>query len=234
MKVCGIYLLRFKDTDKVYVGQSTDIPRRFQTHLNSFKNKDCSIKLLEAYNTYGAPTLQIIIECDAKDLDSLEVEAIEIFDSISGGFNSVEGGGMYPVLSGENNARSKYSDREIESFFLFIVDNLDKSLHWVGEQLGVHRSTLKNINNGYSHKWLKDRYPKEYEILEKSWGTRPINSLKYMGKPLPIAISPEGEEFIVEHITNFAKEHKLNRGAFGDMLRGNAKQHKGWYSGGFL
>lgn len=234
MKICGIYILRFKGTDKVYIGQSIDILRRYQIHLNSFKIGDCSIKLLEAYNIYGPPDMEILIEGGSSELDSLEKEAIEIFNSINNGFNSVEGGGAYPVLSGENNVRSKYLDEDIEYIFLFIVDNLDKSLHWVSEQTGVHRSTLKNINNGYSHKWLKDRYPEQYAILENSWGSRPINSLKYMGKPLPIAISPEGEEFIVEHITNFAKEHGLNRGAFGNMLRGNAKQHKGWYSGGFV
>lgn len=233
-KICGIYVLRFKGTDKVYIGQSGDINRRFSTHLNELKKGKSARKLQRAFELFGEPLLEILLECSKDELNTNEISAIEVFDSLANGFNGAEGGGSFPITEGQDNAVSKYSNNEVETAFLFLVNNPDINLYQASSIVGVHRSTLKNINNGYSHKWLEKIYPIEYNILMSRKGSRPVNSLEYSGKPIPIAISPEGEEFEVYHITNFAKEHGLNRGAFGNMLRGNAVHHKGWYSGGFV
>ena len=34
--------------------------------------------------------------------------------------------------------------------------------------------------------------------------------------------------FVVDNISKFAKEHSLNAGALGEVLRGLSSQHKGW------
>lgn len=230
----GIYLLRFEGTDKVYVGQSRNIEKRVTKHFRDLKAREHSYKLQKAFSTYGMPIYEIVAECSIEELDTLEIEAVAIFDSINNGFNSMEAGEYFPIFIGEKNAQSLYSDEDIEWIFNYLIDNPEMSLITVSENTGVHRSTLKNINNGYSHKWLEDRFPERYKILMGIKRAKLVNTLKYSGKPLPVAISPEGEEFIIENITKFAKDHGLNRGAFGNMLRGNAKQHKGWYSGGFI
>ena len=56
----GIYRLCFKNTDKCYIGQSTSIELRYKHHLNSFIVKKANPKMMEAYNTYGFPSLEIL------------------------------------------------------------------------------------------------------------------------------------------------------------------------------
>lgn len=226
----GIYCLEFKNTEKVYIGQSREIERRYATHINSMISNKAKGKLQYAYDTYGIPNLKIILECSISELNSAEIEAISIFNSINNGFNTAEGGGDFPCLIGNNNPNTKYSEDYIIEAFNYIIDNPNKSLSILAIELGIHRSTLKNLNNGTSHRWLKDKFPDKYAILENQryFRRKASNSLKHRDLPTPTTISPDGIAYIVENITRFAKEHGLNSGAFGNMLSGNVKHHKGW------
>lgn len=223
----GIYILRFVGTTEVYIGQSNNIERRFTSHLLDMKKNTSTSKLQYAYTKYGKPYLDILIECSVPELDSCEKEAIQIFNSITNGFNTQLGGGDWPILYGENNPTSIHTNEDIELLFLYMCDSLE-SLKHISELSGVHISTIKNIANGHGYIWLKSKYPAQYAKLEARKGTRPINSLKYSGKICPTIISPEGIEYVVEHISNFAKMHNLNAGALGEVLRGNTNHHKQW------
>ena len=69
----GIYKLEFSNTDKIYIGQSIHIETRFTTHLYELRSGSHSVKLQEAYNRYGEPTLSIIETINKdEDLDALE------------------------------------------------------------------------------------------------------------------------------------------------------------------
>lgn len=226
----GIYCLEFKNTDKIYIGQSREIERRYTTHINNMVNNKAKGKLQEAYDTFGLPNLKILLECSVEELNIAEIEAISIFNSINAGFNTAEGGGEFPCLIGNSNPATKYSEESIINAFNYIIDNPNKSLNIIATEINIHRSTLKNLNNGTSHRWLKDRFPEKYAILEsqREFRRKACNSLKHRNLPIPKTKSPDGVEYVVENITQFAKEHSLNRGAFGDMLKGNTKHHKGW------
>lgn len=41
-------------------------------------------------------------------------------------------------------------------------------------------------------------------------------------------VSTTGEIFEVNSIRGFAREHNLNQGHLGAVIRGKEKQHKGW------
>ncbi len=224
----GIYSLSFTGTNKIYVGQSINIERRYKQHINDLNLGTASPKLLEAYKLYDIPAYTILLECSKEELNVNEIEAIEVFNSIAEGLNTQPGGGAWPILSGESNPNSIHKNSDIVYVFLHLVNNIDKPIKVLAKELNIHVSTVKNIANGQGYKWLKDIYPNEYKILEGIKGNRPINSLKYSGKPCPTTISPEGVEYVVENISRFAKEHGLNAGAFGEVLRGKAAHHKGW------
>lgn len=84
----GIYRLIFPNTDKCYIGQSVNIERRYMQHLRSFELSSASAKLQNAYNMYGKPKLDILLDSiEVSELDTCENEAIEIFDSFHNGFN---------------------------------------------------------------------------------------------------------------------------------------------------
>ncbi len=163
---CGIYILKFKGTDKVYIGMSDNIERRWSGHKYSLTKGKCSEKLLQAFTTYGEPTLEILCECSKSELDSLEKEAIQIYDSITNGFNSRDGGavGAGISISGEGNGRSKYTNEQIEECFKLLCTT-DMTHKEISEQTKVSAQAISHISCGSGHKWLATKYPVEHHNL---------------------------------------------------------------------
>lgn len=162
---CGIYLLVFENTDKVYVGQSSNIERRYSEHKTALLKGYHSKKLQEAYIKFGIPKLIIALECEPTELYTEEANAIKIFDSINNGFNTTGATGVcLTTLVGETAPSAKYSNEQIESTFkLLLTSNYTQKL--IAEKTGVSITTVTNIFMGKKHQWLKDKYPIEYEKL---------------------------------------------------------------------
>lgn len=92
MKQMGIYAIRCKTTQKLYVGSSHDITTRWTAHKYKLR-KNChhSKKLQEAWNLYGESNFELeIIEevLDKSLLIPTEQKHIDAFDSCSKGYNS--------------------------------------------------------------------------------------------------------------------------------------------------
>lgn len=104
----GIYKLDFANTDKVYIVQSINIEVRYKQHINLLRLNKSSIKLQEAYSLYGNPLLDILVECTKEEIYECEKESIEIFNSISNGFNTCTCAGGISSLYGEQHGRSNY------------------------------------------------------------------------------------------------------------------------------
>lgn len=67
--ICGIYMIRNKVNDKVYIGQSISIEERFCSHKRKLNNKTHDSRHLQyAWNKYGeeAFEFEIICECEKK------------------------------------------------------------------------------------------------------------------------------------------------------------------------
>lgn len=163
---CGIYLLEFNGTDKVYVGLSKYIERRYKEHLVAFNSGKHTLKLMEAYSQYGLPTLKIILECDKSELGKAEQEAIELFDSIKNGFNSTGAGSLGCSLIGDKNPASKYSNEQIEQVFTYILENVP--FKEIAYKTGVSLGVISLVSCGTNHTWLRDKYPEQYKKLLKS------------------------------------------------------------------
>lgn len=225
----GIYLLRFTGTDKVYVGQSLRIEERFTKHKNRLKNGLANHKLLEAYNQFGLPSLEIILECNENDdLDILENEAIQIFNSVENGFNintKASGGGS--GLQGELHGNSKYNPNTIKTVFKKLLLNIPFKI--ISESTGVEISTIRDISKGKSHKWLAKIYPEEYELLNSLKYTRTYNSAEHKGIIYPEIKDYAGNIYFVKNVSSFAKEHGLNKSHLCGVLNGKRKTHKGWH-----
>lgn len=67
----GIYQLQFK-SGKCYYGQALDIKSRYGDHIKSMKAGTASCKMQAEYNNFGAPDLEVVIECDPAYLTYLE------------------------------------------------------------------------------------------------------------------------------------------------------------------
>lgn len=221
---CGIYILKFNNTDKVYVGQSIDIEDRFVKHKSAFNRQACTAKLQEAFNKYGIPELEVISECSISELNALEKEAISIFNSVNNGFNTLSEAGN-PVLYGEKAGRSKYSNEQYILVLKLLVQKFPTlSKREIENITGVSIYTIRHIAALESHSWLSEVCPIEYAELSRIKEEQPY----YTGKQYPKLKSPEGVEYEVRHISNFAKEHGLLQPKITELLNGTRSFHKGW------
>lgn len=91
----GIYMIRNKINDKIYIGQSNAIEQRLKSHQYSLnQNKHHNKHLNYAWNKYGKDNFEftIIEECDIDELDDKEKYYIKKFNSFEQGYNQTIGG----------------------------------------------------------------------------------------------------------------------------------------------
>lgn len=178
---CGIYLLSFNNTHKVYIGQSINIEHRYTRHLAKLRSNTHSIKLNEAYKLYGIPDYEILEQCEENKLNELEAYHIKLWDAITDGFNSAELIGVYNKQNGDTNPASKYTNNQIEEVFDYLLHDSTTPLNYIKEDTGVSIGVIYAIGRGELHKWLstkpdydkmllmyKNRYTKEDTTLIES------------------------------------------------------------------
>lgn len=226
----GVYLLRFDGTNKVYVGQSITIENRLKSHLVKLRAGRGSRKLQEAYDLYGTPKLEILVECLTSELDDIENEAISIFDSVENGFNIMSNSGHRSQLHGDSCGNAKYTNDQIIEVFLLLVYSAELTQRNIAEVTGVSVSVINDISRLATHGWLAKEFPMEYGLLETNLNTRRIGrrTAKARGIEYPTITSPDGVEYTVDSIRGFAREHNLNHSSLGKVLRGQANSHAGW------
>lgn len=115
----GIYLIRCKETNKVYVGSSKNIERRWQQHRSMLsKNAHHSTKLQYAWNKYGEMAFEFEIAEEVVDGFLLVVEQawINKLDACVSGLNCAPCAGQLNHKEGELDAtfRIRLTDTEKE------------------------------------------------------------------------------------------------------------------------
>jgi hypothetical protein len=220
----GIYILRFNNTEKVYIGQSLDIEDRFIKHKSAFNRGVAAPKLQQGFNTYGMPTLEILVECSTSDLNTYEKEAIEIFNAVDGGFNTLRESGN-PIMFGEKSGSARYTNEQYILVLRLLVQKTPTlSKREVEEITGISIYTIRHIAALESHCWLSEICPNEYAELVRIKQELPY----YYGKQYPPVKSPKGIVYEIKHVTNFAKEHGLLQPKLTEVLKGTRNHHKGW------
>lgn len=228
----GIYKLMFEGTDKVYIGQSINIEKRLKQHIAKLIDGTAPRKLQLAYNIYGLPKMECLVECDVEELTTLENLGIELYDSFHNGLNSIktaldsrpipETNSLRPVVNG-----TKYSSSTIISAFHMLVSNPNIRAREVSEATGINISMIKTISRGKAHLWLRDLFPEQYAQLISRLGSR--NGAAFLNTKYPPLVDPEGGiHNIVGNLKEFTNSHKLNYTAVLNMLAGRAKSTKGW------
>lgn len=233
---CGIYLLRFKGTDRVYIGQSVNIEKRIRQHYNNLRKQKATYKLNEAFSLYGLPDYEILLECSIEELDDSEEEAISIFNSVDNGFNIYRDTNEAPTYNGYGYGNSKYSQTQILEVIRLLLEGTFIYTE-IEEVTGVKSATICTLANCSSHPWVWELYPEfKTKLLSlsdtrKSLGHSFVSdklSAKNRGINYPSIKSPAGEVFIVDNAYKFAKERGLAPNHFQEVLNGHRKSHKGW------
>lgn len=125
----GIYKITNKINNKIYVGQSIDIQRRWEEH--KFYSKDDTV-LQHAFSKYGINNFifEIIEECNIDELDEKEIYWISYYDSFENGYNMNKGGNNHQFLNYE------------EILFVF---KETKSIHKTAEITKSSRTSVRKI-----------------------------------------------------------------------------------------
>ena len=93
----GIYKVTNIINNKIYIGQSKNIKKRFKNHhIVDYNNKNncCyNTKFYQALRKYGLENFQVeVLELTNEELDKKEIQHIQKYDSFKNGYNSTEGG----------------------------------------------------------------------------------------------------------------------------------------------
>ncbi|NCX56371.1 MAG: hypothetical protein EBW87_04130, partial [Burkholderiaceae bacterium] len=91
MKLSGVYFIRNNITNKVYVGSSVDIYRRWATHKRELKaNSHHCVKLQNSFLKHGESAFQYCLAESAKCVEQmaiLEAKWISMLDAVKNGYN---------------------------------------------------------------------------------------------------------------------------------------------------
>jgi hypothetical protein len=226
----GIYKLNFIGATGVYIGQSIDIERRYTAHKRAMGLGVSAKKLQNAYSLYGYPTLEILVEVNNTDeLDDLEVEAIDIYDSVNTGFNSISTPNKC-TISGELASNAKYTNEVYIKIFNLLVEYIYSDGD-IAEQLDVSQTVVRSIRKLENHKWLKELFPEKYSLLEKrktSFVNGLHNNAEARGIIYPELLAPNGLIYKVSGLREFAREHGFHSSNLQQLLAGKLTTLKGW------
>jgi hypothetical protein len=194
---------------------------------------------------YGAPELEILLECSESELNHNENEAIEIFNSVLDGFNTLEHAEDMPKwkskLKGDELGTSVYSNEQILKAAKLMCD-YTLTLLKVSELTNISYATIKKIAQGVQHRWIGEKYPEIWNTLQSvreqrnsyrhsNHGATVKNlfSAKAQGITYPKVISPEGKIYEIENLSEFCRQNDLQRANMRKMFKGTRNSHKGWF-----
>lgn len=159
----GIYMIRNKINNKVYIGQSVNIIKRWSVHKTYPFNKKNEKKNKRAYYShlynsirkYGLENFEFIIleECSRDLLNEKELYYIKKFNStdFNFGYNNTD-------IINDKSISSKLSNKKlyelIEDFKKF-----ELNISQLAEKYNVSESTIKAINRGESLRLDNLEYP---------------------------------------------------------------------------
>ena len=234
---CGIYKLMFKGTNKVYIGQSTNIDRRYKEHLANFITKKCNNKLLKAYDDYGVPNYEVLEECTEELLEELEIKYTQAYNCIEEGLNVCLGSPIGTATgSGVGHSKAKYSKEAILRA-LEALKSPSNLLPEVSIRYDVSTRVLQSIFYRQRHAWVDIEYPQLIDEVLKANRIRlsksvsdsyayrePINP-----KRTPTIVSPAGEVILVSGtMQQFCITNNLNASSMSRVVCGTQKEHRGW------
>lgn len=149
----GIYKIQNLLNNKVYVGQSNDILRRWRDHkTNAFNsnNHNYNTHLYRSIRKYGLQnfSFEVLEECLTSELDAREIYWISYYNSFFEGYNLTMGG---------DGSGSEVNKTRIISI-IHELETTYKSHRQIAEENEISTEMVQGINSG--RYWRHDRvYP---------------------------------------------------------------------------
>lgn len=138
---CGIYKITNLINNKIYIGKSVNIQKRWNQHKNA---KDSSPIHL-AIQKYGINNfvIDILEECSRDELDQKEKYWIQKY-------NSCFGDGYNATIGGDGSSHSVKLSHEELLKIIDLLQNSKETFSEIGKKFGVSSTTISQINIGES------------------------------------------------------------------------------------
>lgn len=155
----SIYKITNIKTNECYIGQTTNLARRWSEHIHAFETVNTPLYL--AMRQYGISNFAFqMLETDIHpaDLDVKEQHYIKLYNANLHGYNILKGG------KGQTVTR-KLTQSDVNQ----IIDMLttDIAIKDIAEQFSVNVSTISDINNGDTWNNPMQSYPIRQAINNK-------------------------------------------------------------------
>ena len=167
----GIYKITNKVNQKVYIGQSCDIHRRWLEHIRAGQpdkyagkgERDTNTPIHKAMQKYGIDNfkLEILQECKREELNHLEKsfileykkQRIELYNLSEGGQDAIG-------AKGELHSQAKLTQKEVDQI-KDLLKNSDKTYNEILQLFPSikSKSMISLINQGHNWKDDKETYP---------------------------------------------------------------------------
>ena len=126
MKKCGIYIIKNNQNDLVYIGQSVDIPIRWNAHKYAAAHYDNPLykqDIHKAMNELGIENfyIEVLEECNYEELSEREIFWIKEYNSYYEGYNMTLGG---ESNKGETNGRALLTQAMVEDIRLAYANHI--------------------------------------------------------------------------------------------------------------
>lgn len=113
--IVGIYIIKNKYNNKVYIGQSVDVEYRICNHFSKLKyNRHDNEHLQRAYNKHPECfEWELLEKCNEAELDDKEIYYIKLYDSTNDekGYNKSHGGQSTHRATAETRSKMSLSKK---------------------------------------------------------------------------------------------------------------------------
>lgn len=208
--VAGVYAIVNKVNQKVYIGSSVDVKKRWNLHRKELRNGNHhSQKLQRAWDKYGEQNFSFqMVEPVAKHTKEKLLEAeqrwLNLYQSTTNGYN------VLPTAYSHLGAKRSKESRE----------KLSKSL----KETFSRPEMRKKMSEAAKKRGVSENFLKSKSVLSEAGK----QSMREKAKRTYIFTSPSGEEILVKDAQGFCEEHGLDYLSLRNVLQGQYRHLRGW------
>lgn len=211
MKIlAGVYAIVNKVNQKVYIGNSVDVKKRWNGHRKSLRDgSHHSQKLQRAWDKYGEENfsfqiLEPVAKHSKKKLLEAEQRWLDIYQATTNGYNILPTAYSHLGTKRSKESREKLSKSLKETFSR---PEMRKKMSEVAKKRGVSENFLKSKS-----------------VLSEAGK----QSIREKAKRTYIFTSPEGEEILVKDAQGFCEQHGLDYFSLRNVLQKQFRHLRGW------
>lgn len=183
-KICGIYKITNKINDKVYIGQSIDIYKRWRRHKvlgtsNNVSSPERKYPLYMAMRKYGIENFlfEILLICSPEELNEKEESYIRAYESDLSqyGYNCRK----------QFHSTGKLSEKDVDKI-CHMLSSTSLNMSEIADKMQVATTVISKINQGELHFDISRNYPiRTYKSFEnKSSAQKHSKYCKKCKKPI--------------------------------------------------